>query len=615
MPLQKIEFAPGVDKEGTEYTADSGWFDADKIRFRKGRPEKIGGWTKLNTTAFLGICRSLFAWASLQTVKYIGAGTNLKFYIFEGINPNDVTPLRSTTSAGDVTFAATNGSATLVVTDTAHGAAKDDFVTFSGAATLNGNITAAVLNQEYQIASVTSANAYTISAKDTSGNSVSASGSDNGNGGSSTVGAYQITTGLNSYVSAAGWGSNPWGDSTWGSGSGIGVSGQLRQYSQDNFGEDLIFNARGGGIFYWDSSNGLTNRAINIAQLGGASDCPTLSSQVLVSDNDKHVIAFGANTLGSVTQDPLLVRWSDQENAANWTPSATNTAGGVRVNSGSEIVGAVQTRQEILIWTDVSVHSMRFVGAPFVFQFTTISADVSMISPNAAVNARGNVYFMDKTGFYLYNGAVQQIACSVQDYVLSGLDITQSFKVFAAENNAFSEIIWFYPAVGSGGEISNYVSYNYAENLWAVGTMVRGAWLDSGVLDGPIASSAISNSNNNFVYNHEVGFDDDGSPMTAYIESGDLAIGDGNNFVMIDRVLPDFTFAGASPEITMTIKGSDFPLEASTSLASSTITATTKQSHIRTRSRHANLRIESDQAGFGWRLGGFRFGMRQDGRR
>ncbi len=615
MPLQKIQFAPGVDKEGTEYTADSGWFDSDKIRFRKGRPEKIGGWTKFNTTAFLGLCRSLFAWASLQSVKYIGAGTNLKFYIFEGVNPNDVTPIRSTTSAGDVTFAATNGSSTITITDTAHGAAKDDFVTFSDAASLGGNIIAAVLNQEYQVASVSSANAYTITAKDTSGTTVTANASDSGNGGSSTVGAYQITTGLNSYVSAAGWGSNPWGDSTWGSGSGIGVSGQLRLYSQDNFGEDLIFNARNSGIFYWDSSSGLTNRAINITQLGGASDCPTVSAQVLVSDNDKHVIAFGANTIGSATQDALLVRWSDQENAADWTPTATNTAGGVRVNSGSQIVGAVQTRQEILIWTDVSVHSMRFVGAPFVFQFTTISSDVSMISPNAAVNARGNVYFMDKTGFYIYNGAVQQIPCSVQDYVLSNLDITQAFKVFAAENNAFSEIIWFYPATGYGGEVSNYVSYNYAENLWAIGTLARCAWLDSGVLDGPIASSAITSSDSNYIYNHEQGFDDDGSAMTAYIESGDLEIGDGNNFIMIDRVVPDFTFSGASPEITMTIKGSNYPLETPASLATSTITSSTKQSNVRTRSRHATLRIESDQAGFGWRLGGFRFGMRQDGRR
>tara|TARA_B100000287_G_scaffold277029_1_gene260984 strand:- start:4241 stop:6088 length:1848 start_codon:yes stop_codon:yes gene_type:complete len=615
MPLQKIQFAPGVDKEGTEYTADSGWFDSDKIRFRKGRPEKIGGWTKLTPSSFLGICRSLFAWASLERVKYIGAGTNLKFYVIEGVNANDITPIRSTTGAGDVTFSATNGSSTVTVNDTAHGAVQNDFVTFSSAASLGGNITAAVLNQEYQVLSVSSANAFTITAKDTSGSTVTANSSDTGNGGSSTVGAYQINTGLIDYVSAAGWGANPWGDGTWGSGSALSVSGQLRQFSQDNFGEDLVFNVRNGGIFYWDESNGLNNRGVNITSLGGASNCPTIASQILVSDNDQHVIAFGANAIGSADQDRLFVRWSDQESITDWTPTATNTAGGVRINSGSQIVGAVQTRQEILIWTDVSVHSMRFIGAPFIFQFTTISSDVSMISPNSAVNARGNVYFMDKTGFYIYNGAVQQIPCSVQEYVLTNIDMTQSFKVFAAENNAFSEIIWFYPKTGSGGEISDYVSFNYNENLWAVGTLARGAWLDSGVLDGPIAASAITSSDNNYIYNHEDGYDDDGSAMTAYIESGDLEIGDGNNFMMIDRVLPDFSFSGSSPEVTMTIKGSDFPLESPSSLATATITDSTKQANVRARARHTVLRLESSNAGYGWRLGGFRFGMRQDGRR
>ena len=615
MPLQKVQFAPGVDKEGTEYTADSGWFDSDKIRFRKGRPEKIGGWSKLNTTAFLGLCRSLFAWATFERAKYIGAGTSLKFYIIEGVSPNDITPLRVTTSAGDVTFAATNGSSTLTVTDTGHGAVKNDFVTFSDAATLGGNITAAVLNQEYQVVSVSSANAFTITAKDTSGSTVTANSSDSGNGGSSTVGAYQINTGLSDYVSATGWGANPWGDNTWGSGAALSVSGQLRLYSQDNFGEDLVFNVRNGGIYYWDQSGGLNSRGVDITSLGGASNCPTIAAQVLVSDNDQHVIAFGANTLGSAAQDALLVRWSDQESITDWTPTATNTAGGVRINSGSEIVGAIQTRQEILIWTDVSVHSMRFIGAPFIFQFTTISSDVSMISPKAAVNARGNVYFMDQTGFYVYNGAVQQIPCSVQEYVLTNIDMSQSFKVFAAENNAFSEIIWFYPKTGSGGEISDYVSFNYNENLWAVGTLARGAWLDSGVLSGPIASSVITSTDDNYVYNHEDGHDDDGSAMTAYIESGDLEIGDGNNFMMIDRVLPDFSFSGNSAEITMTIKGSNYPLETPSSLATATITESTTQANIRARARHTVLRIESSSAGYGWRLGGFRFGMRQDGRR
>jgi len=617
MPLQKIQFSPGVNKEGTEYTADSGWFDSDKVRFRKGRPEKIGGWTKYTENSFLGVCRSVFAWASLAVVKYVGMGTTLKFYVVEGVNPNDITPLRVTTSAGDVTFSASNGSSTVTVTDTSNGAAKNDFVTFSDAASLGGTITAAVLNQEYQIAALSNANVYTIVAKDTSGDTVTANSSDSGNGGSAVVGAYQITTGLNTYVSAVGWGAAPWGDGTWGSGAALAISEQLRLYSQDNFGEDLIFNVRNGGIYYWDQSSGVGTRGVDISSLGGASNCPTAAAQVMVSDNDQHVIAFGSNTLGSAVQDPLLVRWSDQENAADWTPTATNTSGGVRVNSGSVIVGAVQTRQEILIWTDTSLHSMRFVGAPFVFQFTLVSADVSMISPNSAVNARGNVFFMDKTGFYVYNGAVQKLPCSVQDYVFSGMNMTQTFKVFAAENNAFSEIIWFYPAGEGIPDITNYVIYNYEENLWSVGTLARGAWLDSGVLDKPLASSVTTDTDANYLYSHEVGYDDDGSALTAYIESGDLEIGDGERFTMINRVVPDFNFSGETGDasIAMTIKGSNYPLETASTLATATITSSTTQSNVRARARHTILRVESSGVGFGWRLGGFRFGMRQDGRR
>ena len=616
MPLQKIEFAPGVNKEGTEYTADSGWFDADKVRFRKGRPEKIGGWAKYNVTTFLGMCRSIFAWATLTDVKFIGIGTHLKFYIMEGIFPNDVTPLRLTTSAGDVTFAATNNSRTLTITDTAHGAVRNDFVTFSGAATLNGNINAAVINHEYQIATIVNANSYTVLAVTAAGGAVTASASDNGNGGGSTVGKYQVNTGLTNFVAAAGWGADPWSQGLWGSASGLGDGDQLRLYSQDNFGEDLVFCARDIGIYYWDASSGLNTRGVNITELGGASNCPTVAAQILVSDNDQHVVAFGANNIGSANQDPLLIRWSDQESITDWTPTATNTAGGVRINSGSKIVGAVQTRQEILLWTDVSTHSMRFVGAPFIFQFTTISSDISMISPNAAVNARGNVYFMDKSGFYVYNGAVQQIACSVQDHVLSNLNLSQAYKVFAAENNAFSEIIWFYPVGIGATEITNYVIYNYNENLWSIGSLGRGAWLDSGVMNDPIASSVISSSDDNYLYSHEVGHNDDGAPMTAFVESGDIGIGDGQNFMMIDRIVPDFAFSGdGEVSINMKLKGSNYPLQDSTTLSESVVTEQTTQSNVRVRSRHATLRLESTGVGYGWRLGGFRFGLRQDGRR
>ena len=616
MPLSKVQFNPGVDKEGTEYTADAGWFDSDKIRFRKGRPEKIGGWQKYITDAFLGIARSLHSWSSLESIKYIGVGTNLKFYVAEGASFNDVTPIRSTTSAGDVTFAATNGSSTITVSDTAHGAVVNDFVTFSDAATLGGNITATVLNQEYQIASVPNTSSYTIVAKDTSGSEVTANSSDTGNGGSSTVGAYQINTGLNAFVSGTGWGAGAWGSATWGSATSVSAAGQLRLFSQDNFGEDLIFNPRGGGIYYWDESSGTGNRAINATALAGASNVPTVALQVMVSDIDQHVIAFGTNPIGSSNIYPLFVRFSDQENAADWTPTATNTAGGVRINSGSEIIGAVQARQEILIWTDVSLHSMRFVGSPFIFEFTRLSTDVSMISPNAAVNARGAVYFMDRGNFYVYNGSVQPLPCSVKEHVFSNLNQDQAFKVFAAENNAFNEVIWFYP-IGTGNtEVSNYVSYNYAENLWAVGTLARGTWIGYGGRKKPLATTAIDGGSN-YLYEHEVGFDDDDQPMTAFIESGDLELGDGEYFMYMSRILPDFTFSGNSSDASadIVVKGSNFPLESSTTISTSTVTPSSTQSFIRNRARHAVVRIESSGSGYGWRLGTLRFDMRQDGRR
>ena len=615
MALTKIQFSPGVDKEGTEYTADAGWFDSDKIRFRQGRPEKIGGWQKYSENSFLGICRSIFDWASLESIKYIGLGTNLKFYVTQGTSFNDVTPIRSTTSAGDVTFAATNGSSTLTVTDTAHGAAVNDFVTFSGAVSLGGNITATVLNQEYQIASVPDADTYTITAKDTSGATVTADGSDSGNGGASVVGAYQINTGLNAYVSGTGWGAGAWGSGTFGSSSSVSAAGQLRLYSQDAFGEDLIFNPRGGGIYYWDESSGTGTRAVNISSLSGASDVPTVALKVLVSE-DQHVIAFGCNPIGSSAIDPLFVRFSDQESAADWTPTATNTAGGVRINSGSQIIGAVKARQEILIWTDVSLHSMRFVGAPFTFQFTRLSSDISMISPNAAVNARGVVYFMDRGNFFVYNGSVQPLPCSVKDYVFSNININQAFKVFAAENNDFNEVMWFYPVGEGNTEVTNYVAYNYLENLWSVGTLTRGAWSGANTMNYPLASTALDGEPN-YLYQHEFGYDADGEPMEAYIESGDLELSDGEFFMFINSIIPDFTFSGdtGGAQTDIIIKGSDFPLEAATTLSTSTITSTTKQSFVRNRARHSIVRIESNGSGYGWRLGDLRFDMRQDGRR
>ena len=614
MPLQKFQFSPGINKEGTEYTTDQGWSDSDKIRFRQGRPEKIGGWEKFTTNTFLGVCRSLYTWATTGSTKHTGLGTNLKFYISEGNKFGDVTPIRETTAAGDVTFAVS--VSTLTVTDANHGAVLNDFVTFSGAVTLGGTITASVLNQEYQIASVINGNSYTVIAKDTSGNTVIANSSDVNNGGSNVVAAYQINTGLNTFVASTGWGVNAWGSGGFGSSSAISSGNQLRLYSQDNFGEDLLFNVRGGGIYYADISAGIDARAVDITTSSlSPSNAPSIALQVMVSDIDKHVICFGSNPIGSDILDPLFVRFSDQESFLDWTPTATNTAGGVRINSGSLIVGAVQTRQEILIFTDESLHSMRFVGAPFIFEFSTLSTDTSMISPKAAINARGSVYFMDEGGFNVYNGSVQPLPCSVRNYVFSNLNVSQQYKIFAAENSAHSEITWYYP-IGTGDtDITNYVTYNYEEGLWSVGTLARGAWHDSGMGDSPIASSVITSSNNNILYNHEVGHDDDGSPMTAYVESGDLEIGDGEGFMFLSKVIPDFSFDGTDPEIEITVKGRNYPLQDASTLSSATVNQSTTESYLRARARHPVIRLESTGSGYGWRLGTLRFQIRQDGRR
>ena len=620
MTLAKVQFKPGIFREGTQYSAGPTWYDCDKVRFRMGRPEKIGGWRKYSEDAIRGVTRSLFDWGTATQQLYLGIGTNLKFYVELGGAYSDITPIRATTGAGDVTFSATNGSSTVTISDTNHGAGFGDFVTFSGAASLGGNITAAVLNQEYQITNVPDGNSYDIEAKDTNGDTVTANASDTGNGGASTVGAYQVNVGQNNYQPSVGWSSEAWGSDPWGGGVSLGFSGQLRLYSQDVFGDDLIFNPREGDVYYWDESVGTGTRAVALASMGGASDAPTVAYQVMVSTLDRHVIAFGVNPLGSAVLDPLLVRWSDQENAVDWTPTAINTAGGQVLSSGTTIIGAIKTRQEILIFTDSTIHSMRYSGAPFVFQFAPVAENVSMLSPNAGVAVGDAVYFMDYKGFYIYQGSIQRIPCTVFDHVYSNLDRVQVFKIFALHNPDNSEVTWFYPA-GSDGvtEINRYVTYNYAEQVWSIGTLVRGAWIQAATRAYPLAASAdTANIDTNYIYEHEVGHDADGSEMAAYIESGELSIADGESLAFMRRFIPDFRFNGtsANADMTITIKGSDYPLDTPSTLATSTVTSSTKQNHVRVRAREIVMRVENSTGlDYGWTLGDFRFDLRTDGRR
>jgi len=627
MPLNKFTFNPGINKEMTDLMVESGWTDGNLVRFRKGLPEKIGGWTKNTINTFLGACRALTAWVALDSTQYLGMGTNLKYYVKEGNSFNDITPLRSTTAAGDVTFSATNGSSTVTVADTAHGAVANDFVTFSGASSLGGNVNSNVLNQEYQIATIVNANSYTITAKNTSGVTVTANASDSGNGGSSVVGKYQINTGLNVYLPSTGWGVSTWGDGTWGSAAAVSFANQLRLWSHDAFGEDLIINPRAGGIFFWDESSGLSTRAVNITSLAGANLAPTVGLQTIVSDIDRHVIVLGADPIvGSArtgSSDPLLIAFSDQESATEWEPTATNTAGDIRLSSGSQIVGGLRARQEILVWTDTSLYSMQFIGAPFTFGVNLINENVGMISPNAAVNAPDGVYWMARDGFYKYTGSVQRVPCSVLNYVLDDLNNTQSFKIFAFSNKEFNEIGWFYASSGSD-DIDRYINYNYLENVWSIGQLSRTAWLDEGIFNNPLATEGSSNSS--ILYNHESGDDADGVPMdNVFIESGDMDIEQGEQFGFVSRIIPDVKFFGDTPttgQINFVLKTRNFPGESLTTSSTNNITSSTQQSFVRARGRQMVLRVQSDddadtgaRLGFKWRLGVNRFDIRTDGRR
>jgi hypothetical protein len=629
MALQKFLFNPGINKEGTDYTAEGGWFDGNLVRFRKGFAEKIGGWTKVIQTSYNGTGRKLLGWVDLAGTKLLGLGTRTKLYIQEGTNFNDITPIRSTTSAGDVTFAATNGSSTLTVTDTAHGAAQGDFVTFSGAASLGGNVVAAVINQEYEIATVPSTSTYTITAKDTSGATVTANASDSGNGGGSTVGAYQISVGLDVFVDGTGWGAGTWGGGTWGSTSSLSNLNQLRLWSFDSFGEDLIANVRAGGVYYWDTSAKTlgTDRAVALSALTGANLTPTKGLQVLVSDVDRHVIVLGADPISGGSRsgsiDPLLIAFSDQENPAEWEPRSDNTAGSLRCSAGSEIIGGLRARQETLIWTDVALYSLQFVGTPLTFGLNLINEGVSLIGPNAAINTPSGVFWMDKKGFYTYTGAVSPVPCSVHSYVFDDLEEGQAYQFFAFLNKQFNEVGWFYCSSGTTS-IDRYVTYNYVEQSWAIGQLERTAWLDEGIVAFPRAAG--KSSSTPYLYQHETGNDDDGSPMdNVFIESADFDIGDGEEFQFIKRMIPDVKFTGNGgddQQINVVLKERNYPGDSLSTDQTTSFTASTTKIDMRARARQAVVRFESDddaavgvRAGVGFRVGGTRLDIRPNGRR
>lgn len=696
MPLMKLQFRPGINQETTRYMNEGGWYDCDKVRFRYGVAEKIGGWTRYSATTFEGICRKMHNWVALDGSNYLALGTHLKLYIEEGTAYNDVTPERKTSNLSAGSFSATSGSAVVTITDNGHGAITNDYVTISSATTFAG-IPAADLNKEHIITRV-DGNTFTIT--------VATAATSTATGGGTPTLKYQINTGLDTITGGTGWGASTWDGETaddetttlngaitnsattitltdasgfptsgqvrigtelinytgkssndltgctrgvesttaaahsdgatvvattnmvgWGEAATISVTSgtEARLWSFDNFGEDLIANVRDGNIYYWDKSNGLNQRAVALSTLSGASGTPTIARQIIVSDRDRHVIAFACDPTSAVgTQDPLLIRFSDQEDAANWTPTATNTAGDLLIGSGSKFVTAIETKREILVYTDASLHSLKFIGAPFTFGITQISTGISIIGPNAAVAVNDAVFWMGENQFYVYDGRTTQIPCSVRAKVFEDLNLDQRELVTAALNSQYNEVWWFYPSLNST-EVDKYVVYNYEEKIWYFGTLARTAWVDAETRSYPVAAAPDNN-----LYNHENG-NDDGSnnpatAITSFIESSPMSLEAGDKYMLTNKVLPDVTFTGSTgtdPEVTFELRAYNNPGEnygeALTSdvarSATSPVEQYTDELYMRLRGRSFSLRLSSSELGTQWRLGVPRVEVRPDGKR
>ena len=628
MPLQKLQFRPGVNRESTSYSNEGGWFDCNLVRFRMGVPEKIGGWSKFTETAVDGLIRGLRPWVDFEGERFIGVATSKKYYVYKGGDLNNITPTRKTSTGLTNPITTTSGSTTVTITDTSHGAVLGDFVTLSGASD-TGGVTAANLNKEHQITSITSDNAYTITVASAASSTVAAGGG--------TVGAvYQINIGLDTQIIGTGWGASPWNSGAWNAeylDSDILLG--LRLVSHDILREDLIFNIRDEGIYYWDTSANRANftAAVHLNTISGADGfAPTNAKQILVSDIDRHVIAFGCTpveqTLGNSGNgeiDPLLIRFSDANDATTWLPDiGTNTAGDIRMGSGNEIVAAVHTRQETLVFTDVSLSSMQFIGQPLTFAISQISGQTTIMGPNSAVAVDGLVFWMGKENFYLYSGSVQKLDCTVRSKVFNDFNFRQSTKVTAAVNSTYNEVWWFYPSASSENN-DKYVTYNYQEQLWYFGDMPRTAWADRGIYDYPIAAST-----DGFLYEHEKALNDgSNSPATglnSFIESSQMDIGDGEQFTFVSRVIHDVTFDGSStanPKMNVVLKSRNFPGANFTETSTNSVTKTatlpveqfTEKSDVRLRGRSFVLRYESSETDVQWRAGSPRVNVRTDGKR
>ena len=626
MPIKRIELQPGIMRETTNYANRGGWYDGDKIRFRAGKPEKIGGWRKALDAKFDGSCRLMHEWQALDLNRFLFLGTHLKAYILWGSAYYDITPIRATHVLADPFR--TDGGNRIIVTDMTGGLTPNDYVTYSGATDITNImpplersedgtprstiVPAAMLNQEFQVSEIIDDHHYVILLPEPHNTSGYVGG------GPAVSAAYQVYTGLDVAVPGTGWGASPWGTPIgWGEGysyrdnEGNLPYNQIRLWTADNYGEDLIYAIRGGQIFYWARNLGVDKRGVPLQSMAGALEAPHYAFVILISEGDRHVVAIGTNDLGQDTLDPLLVRWSDQENALDWEPRRNNSAGTYRLSSGSSLQGAVRTRQEVIIWTEKNMHSMRYIGPPYTFGFNLLAENVSLISPRGMINAGGRVFWMDRNSFYAYTGQVQELPCTVTDYVFSDFNMAQRAKIFACHNHNFNEVMWFYPSELSD-EVDKYVAYQYVDNVWTYGTMERTAWLDL-VWGGsyPVATS------DGQLWHHEYGDDADTEPLPAWVESSDLDVEDGDKFAFLRRVIPDVQFRGdgSAQAVGLTLRARRAPGDFYIEKARAEITPYTKDCWVRARGREFSLRFESNSIGTGWRLGAFRIEVQPDGKR
>lgn len=607
MPLSKLDLKPGIVKDATQLSAEGGWYDCDRIRFRLGFPESIGGWQKYTTSTYEGAARAVHQWTSLEGTNYTAIGTNLKLYVETGGALYDITPIRRTVTLGAnpfTTVSTSNGR--LTVSDTSHGALLNDYVTFSGATAFD-NYTTGMLNAEHQIVEITSANAYVISISGVTSAAPAVSG-----GGGSVQAEYQINTGPDSQIFGTGWGSGTWGRGTWGSASSSGVStSQLRLWSLDNFGEDLVAAVRGGGIYVWTEADGTSTRAVSLSDLSGSNQAPTICLGLVVSEVDRHLLVFGANEYGSTESDPLLIRFCDTENLAQWEPRPDTAAGSLRISSGSGIIGWTRSRQETLVLTDKGLHAVIYTGVDQqTFGTHQIAENVSTIGPNAINEEKNTLYWMDAGQFRVYDGAVNVLPCPVQTYVFEDINLDQRYKIFGGVNSRNNEVWWFYPSADSSDN-DRYVKFNYVQGVWDVGTMSRDCWLDNSFNNYPIGMA------NGYIYTHEIGVDADGDPLESFIEGADFDINDGDEYLFIRRILPDITMLGTNDtgSLDFILKRRNFANQDFTVNSTSTVMADTTQCDVRLRARQFALRVESNESGVGWRLGSTRFEIQADGRK